>query len=645
MVNNTHKTGALTGWNFLTRLRRDVAGNTLAMLAAGLFPLLALVGGGIDMGRNYLSQTRLQQACDAGALAARKRLGTQVVAGGTIPTDVAEIGNRFFNLNYRAGAFGTRDRSFQMTLMPDYAIKGNASVAVPTTIMQMFGYNQIDISVACEAQLNFANSDVMFVLDTTGSMSWTNPGDSKPKIDVLRDTVHDFVTQLEGSKGPGVRMRYGFVPYSSNVNVGSLLKSDWMVDSWTYHGRESKPSGDYTTINTTNTVYTYVSGSRAAIAPFNWPDCPSSPYTSATSGEGTNPDGSTYGTTVENGKKYSCTPLANGEVSVTGWDYTDYTFTWQAGVQVPQTVEILKWLYHPMTFDTRFVKGNSGNDPVHYGQIQVPMMGIPDAPLNGAATFNGCIEERDTYEIDDYSNVDFSRALDLDLDAVPSKNNPGTQWRPLLHELSWLPEVLFDKDDFLNPNPKFSLSNYYNSGLDTGASPCPAPAQKLQEMSVSQVDAYTAGLTPSGSTYHDIGMIWGGRLLSPTGIFASENADRPGRPTSRHLIFLTDGETSPYELNYGTYGIDPMDKRRWNRENPKGGLTLSQVVEKRFTVACNEVKNRNITVWFIAFGTSINPVMTECAGPGHYFEANNAADLASAFSKIARQIGNLRVSK
>jgi len=212
MVNNTHKTGALTGWNFLTRLRRDLAGNTLAMLAAGLFPLLALVGGGIDMGRNYLSQTRLQQACDAGALAARKRLGTQVVAGGTIPTDVAEIGNRFFNLNYRAGAFGTRDRSFQMTLMPDYAIKGNASVAVPTTIMQMFGYNQIDISVACEAQLNFANSDVMFVLDTTGSMSWTNPGDSKPKIDVLRDTVHDFVTQLEGSKGPGVRMRYGFVP-------------------------------------------------------------------------------------------------------------------------------------------------------------------------------------------------------------------------------------------------------------------------------------------------------------------------------------------------------------------------------------------------------------------------------------------------
>ncbi|MEY4055807.1 MAG: hypothetical protein RL519_1142, partial [Pseudomonadota bacterium] len=329
---------------------------------------------------------------------------------------------------------------------------------------------------------------------------------------------------------------------------------------------------------------------------------------------------------------------------VSGWDYTDYTFKWQAGVQVPQTVEILKWLYQPTTIDTTFVKDNSGNNPPHYAQINFPMMGTPDAPVNSPVTFQGCIEERDTYEIDDYDNVNFANALDLDLDTVPTKNKPSTQWRPLLHELSWLPEVLHSQNDYLNPNPKFSLSNYYNSAFDD-ASPCPAAAQKLREMSVAQVDAYTAGLTPNGSTYHDIGMIWGGRLLSPTGIFAAENADLPGRPTSRHMIFLTDGETSPYQLNYGTYGIDPMDKRRWNRENPKGGLTLSQVVEKRFTVACNEVKNRNITVWFIAFGTSINPVMTECAGPGHYFEANNATDLANAFSKIAKQIGNLRVSK
>ncbi len=33
---------------------------------------------------------------------------------------------------------------------------------------------------------------------------------------------------------------------------------------------------------------------------------------------------------------------------------------------------------------------------------------------------NGCIEERDTYIIDDYDNVDLTRALDLNIDLVPT---------------------------------------------------------------------------------------------------------------------------------------------------------------------------------------------------------------------------------
>ena len=44
------------GVGLLTRLARDRSGNTLAMIAAGIFPLLAMVGGGVDMGRSYLAQ-------------------------------------------------------------------------------------------------------------------------------------------------------------------------------------------------------------------------------------------------------------------------------------------------------------------------------------------------------------------------------------------------------------------------------------------------------------------------------------------------------------------------------------------------------------------------------------------------------------
>ena len=57
---------------FLGRLRRNQSGNTLAMMAAYMLPLCALAGSAIDIARLYVVKVRLQQACDAGALAGRK---------------------------------------------------------------------------------------------------------------------------------------------------------------------------------------------------------------------------------------------------------------------------------------------------------------------------------------------------------------------------------------------------------------------------------------------------------------------------------------------------------------------------------------------------------------------------------------------
>src|SRR5688572_28786426 len=95
----------LRAWRngLLARVLRDCAGNTLMLVAASLLPLMAMVGGGVDMSRGYLSQSRLQQACDAGVLAARKRIGTEAAVTGRIPDDAALVGQRFFNLNFGEG--------------------------------------------------------------------------------------------------------------------------------------------------------------------------------------------------------------------------------------------------------------------------------------------------------------------------------------------------------------------------------------------------------------------------------------------------------------------------------------------------------------------------------------------------------------
>lgn len=621
-------------------LLRDRAGNTMAMIAAALIPLLALVGGGVDMGRSYLSQSRLQQACDAGVLAARKKIGSAAITDGVIPAAAQQAGERFFNLNFADKAYGTTGRDFDMQLETDLSISGEADVVVPTTVMAIFGYTKIPVHVECQAKLNFNNTDIMMVLDTTGSMAETNAGDTEPKIDILRKVVQSFYNQIETAKAPGTRIRYGFVPYSTNVNVGYLLKPNWMVDNWAYHAREQFDTGTKASVPQYSTEYKYISGTVTADNTYVTTSCPSDTRTWVVLAYGGNPATTETWKYDENGIAYSCKYLDSGDVEVTPTVYNHHIYTWKQTYTGTKFEQVYKWKYDRLPFDVSGIK-DLGKNQVKAGTIKGKMAGTPKNPSNSTANFRGCIEERDTYEITDYDNVDFSKALDLDIDRVPNSGSPATQWRPMFHEISWMPKLTIWNTKNFVPGTVYDTADFL-VGNDYGLSACPAPSRKLATMTSAQMSTYVKSLNPAGSTYHDIGMIWGGRLISPTGLFASENADLPGAPSSRHMIFLTDGITAPLDLSYGTYGIEPLDKRRWS---PSSSLTLTQTVEKRFAVACNEVKKRNVTVWVIGFGTTLNPVMTECAGPGRFFTAKNATELNTVFAKIAATMGDLRVSR
>jgi hypothetical protein len=86
-------------------------------------------------------------------------------------------------------------------------------------------------------------------------------------------------------------------------------------------------------------------------------------------------------------------------------------------------------------------------------------------------------------------------------------------------------------------------------------------------------------------------MIWGGRLLSPTGLFAAENADVVGQ-AHQPPPDLPDrrpdraAETFPMAATASSRSISAAG------QSPPRPYTLTQVVENRFAVACNEVKKR-----------------------------------------------------
>ena len=618
--------------SLIARLARDARGNTLAIVAASSAPILAMVGGGVDMGRSYLAESRLQQACDAGVLAARKKLGSAAAVTGEVPDDVAEVGERFFNINFRVGAYGTENRQFDMTLESDYSISATSSVDVPTTIMGIFGFTNVAVAAECQARLNFSNTDVMMVLDTTGSMAETNLGDSLPRIAALKNSVTSFVSQIEASKGAGTRVRYGFVPYSTNVNVGGLLEDDWVVKNWSYQSRTLNIGGVGGGLFSYFGASSLISGSRRASTD------------------------STYAATLS-GATYTC-PTRPANTLTTSTIKTATTSTAvigpPAGVRTTETFQRTRKgdvFSVALSGTTCTVNRTNFNNYVdEYQRITEPALSttsqwiyqpVARSVSDWRTASNGCIEERKTYEITDYDNVDLSRAMDLDIDMVPTAGNADTQWRPMY------PGLVYDRAIKWNGSGSFSdaavttRDEYINPGI-AGYAACPPAAARLQSLTLASLASYLATLSPRGSTYHDIGMIWGGRLLSPTGIFAADNIDEAGKPTSRNLIFMTDGETAPLDISYASYGVEPLDKKRWR---PGSALTLTQTVEARFTFACQQVRNKNITIWVIAFGTELSPMLADCAGPGHAFEASDSAKLNQAFNDIAQSIGDLRISR
>lgn len=566
-----------------------------------------------------------------GVLAARKQMGTSPAAGGQMPDDVAEVRHRFFNLNFPEGNYGTRGREFRLILEGDYQLSGEAEVSVPTTIMGIFGFDDVDVAVACGAQVNMANTDVVMALDVTGSMSLTNPGDSAPRIEELKTTARAFHAQLEAAKSPETRIRYGFVPYSTNVNSAGLLADEWVVSNWTYQSRRLVGTGTASGTTSYWAVGSVIGGTIS--------DSIASTYPAIVGGSGLTCNAPPASTRTFTWKMNGTTsaPFAGpptGTLTKTNYTYTNNGDTFAVKLQ-GSTCQVIRTTHvnYRVSYDWVAQPALASSSRWQYRPISYDVS-------NWRSETAGCMEEPDTYEIDHYGNVDFSRAKDLDLDHVPSAGDPSGQWRPMYPGRIYARALRWNNTGTFNTGILTTTEEYFNPLIgDTSA--CPAPARPLAEMGASDVNAFLASLRPGGSTYHDIGMLWAARLLVPQGLFAAQNEDEfPSCPTSRHLIFMTDGKTAPLDLSYTAYGMEPLDRRRWSPGSPR---SLTQTVEDRFAFICSEVKKRNVTVWIVAYGTEINPVMEACAGPGRTFAAQDGDELAAAFTTIANSIANLRL--
>jgi hypothetical protein len=462
-------------------------------------------------------------------------------------------------------------------------------------------------------------------------------------------------------------VRYAFVPYSSSVNVGHLiydLNPNYLVNSYAIQSRKpitrSVTSQQFdhweeppeittqtgSSVNTTvaqnyytNTSYTTSALCLAAL-PANTP--------------WTNQGGSSVNTTVvinaqgqqvttrttsqpQQQTQYTCVTVVAGRRTT----YRTYYYTYQRSaydyyietrdpILITVTNDVFDhWSYEQVTYNTSSYKA--------FAAATTP------TGTNGtdqSSTWDGCIEERATTRSATFTfngltgKIDPTAATDLDIDTAPTGSD-ATKWKPM-----W-PEVAYYRTSSSGGN---SLTAAATSlyGRQAG-SYCPARARLLAEMTKTEFDTFADSLYAEGNTYHDLGMIWGARISSPDGMWASLVNDAPanGGTVSRHLVFMTDGTMSNNYAIQTTYGIEYHDRRVTD-----DGVTNSELRHtKRYLAVCQAIKAKGIRIWVIAYSTGLTTELSTCASANSSFTANSSTQLNKAFQEIAKQVGELRITQ
>ncbi len=786
---------------FMQSLRTDVAGNALLWTAAAVVPLFGLMGGAFDLSRMYLVRNRVQAACDAGALTARRTMGSS----NTLTTEARQAGQRMFAANFSQNSFGSQNYTFNLTANGSQ-IGGTATVPVNMYLvgpaLKRTGMSDLlTINVTCMAELRIPHTDVMFVLDVTGSMNCapgeTNTGStgacanghnnntekSNSKMIGLRTAVKCFYESLakQNTSDAGctatptvplstqTQLRFGFVPYSSNVNVGRVLANGSFATNWTYQSREAVTETVRTWVEGTETARTW-SGYSPASTPadsfFGWTatsswgapgsipsgytasragttqaacdlytgssivpdptDVPGTPTTSSTnSGAPTYIDGSPGGNINDDRRVYNYTETTPR--SVRQWDYrvggnpvvcrlrtrtATYNQTRTAATQRPLDWDthndiVKDWVYKPRTFNVSALHTGSWPRTI---SLPVSESALNNVYVSGSTaihnyrklanvnvTWDGCLEERPTMRMStsNPSTTDIdaawttipSGAWDMNIPDGAQAGNTSSFWGPAFGRTtaSGLPgsktatsiasQAVFRRYD-TNGDEQYSnrtitsksAATTFNTQFGSAGLSCPSPAANMTrvgtgagEWTATNFEQYVDDLYAVGSTYHDIGLVWGARLMWPNGMFAAQNATGPGgTDIQRHVVFMTDGDSSASDVTYGMHGMAWWDRRQTAVADAPTNDTLTDLINARFIAVCNAIKNHSsgIRLWVVSFGGGVNAAnetrLAKCSSDNadltatgknkFYQKADNNAKLIQTFEEIANQISELRIT-
>jgi Flp pilus assembly protein TadG len=204
-------------------LFRDERGSTYAIAAAYIIPLFGFVGLGLDLGRGYMTSSRLQSSVDIATLAAVRIEQLYPGAGSSPGPKTVDTVNQFLTANMPLGYVGATRQTPQVAVTragDEVTVQVTVEGTVPTTLMQIFGIPTMPVKASAKgiAGKTLPTAvETMLVLDVTGSM------DSNGGMTALKDSMGNFLDIVYGTQETRTNFAIGVLPYAVFANVGRLL--------------------------------------------------------------------------------------------------------------------------------------------------------------------------------------------------------------------------------------------------------------------------------------------------------------------------------------------------------------------------------------------------------------------------------------
>ncbi|WP_390912774.1 pilus assembly protein TadG-related protein [Pseudosulfitobacter sp. SM2401] len=174
----------------------------VTIFAIMMLMMMLMVGGiGVDLMRNEMERTRLQNISDRAVLAGADL--DQTLDPEAVVNDYFEKAGMSSYLSTVTVDEGLNYRTVNLT----------ANTVTPTRFMRLVGVDELGVPARSTAEERISNVEISMVLDISGSMYWNN------KMSNLKQAAKSFVSEVIREETTDL-ISVSLVPYTAQVNIG-----------------------------------------------------------------------------------------------------------------------------------------------------------------------------------------------------------------------------------------------------------------------------------------------------------------------------------------------------------------------------------------------------------------------------------------